>query len=124
MLFCPFKDENKNCIKWCYPPSFAKNLTLVPIVRLLPVLCPSAVGASSPVVLPCAACAVAAAADLVLSTAASVGSHLPLAMLMPIPGCDTRVPDGLVPALLGDCGGSGSAPLAVFSGDLVAGGPG
>ena len=28
MLFCPFEDENKNCIKWCYPPSFAKNLTL------------------------------------------------------------------------------------------------
>ena len=28
MLFCPVEDENKNYIKWCYPPSFAKNLTL------------------------------------------------------------------------------------------------
>ena len=28
MLFCPFEDENKNCIKWCYPHSFAKKLTL------------------------------------------------------------------------------------------------
>ena len=28
ILFCLFEDENKNCVWWCYPPSFAKNLTL------------------------------------------------------------------------------------------------
>ena len=27
-LICLFEDENKNCVKWCYPPRFAKNLTL------------------------------------------------------------------------------------------------
>ena len=34
MLFCPFEDENKNCIKWCYPPSFAKNLTLLSVMPI------------------------------------------------------------------------------------------
>ena len=28
ILFCLFEDENKNCVRWCYPPSFAENLTL------------------------------------------------------------------------------------------------
>ena len=28
-LICLFEDENKNCVKWCYPPRLAKNLTLV-----------------------------------------------------------------------------------------------
>ena len=27
-LICLFEDENKNCVKWCYPLRFAKNLTL------------------------------------------------------------------------------------------------
>ena len=28
ILFCHFEDESKNRLRWCYPPSFAKNLTL------------------------------------------------------------------------------------------------
>ena len=27
-LVCLFEDENKNCVKWCYPPRLAKKLTL------------------------------------------------------------------------------------------------
>ena len=28
ILFCLFEDESKNRLRWCYPPSFAKTLTL------------------------------------------------------------------------------------------------
>ena len=28
-LICLLEHENKNCVKWCYPPRFAKNLTLL-----------------------------------------------------------------------------------------------
>ena len=28
VCFFLFEDENKSCFTWCYPPSFAKNLTL------------------------------------------------------------------------------------------------
>ena len=31
-LICLFEDENKNSVKWCYPPRFAKNLTLDVVV--------------------------------------------------------------------------------------------
>ena len=31
--FCLFEDENKSCVRWCYPPNFAKNLTLLTIDR-------------------------------------------------------------------------------------------
>ena len=27
-LICLVEDENKNCVKWCYPPRYAKKLTL------------------------------------------------------------------------------------------------
>ena len=26
--FCLFEDENKSCVRWCYPPNFTKNFIL------------------------------------------------------------------------------------------------
>ena len=28
ILFLSSEDENKSCVRWCYPPTFAKNLIL------------------------------------------------------------------------------------------------
>ena len=34
ILFCLFEDEYKNCVKWRFPPKFAKNWTLLTLCRL------------------------------------------------------------------------------------------
>ena len=33
ILFCLFEDENKTLLRWYYPPSFAKNLTMLELIE-------------------------------------------------------------------------------------------